>query len=469
MLVFDIVAYTAGKFFSPRFERWFSLPTVKVAKLKNVLRLFLPMATASLLFTLTPALINASIVRAAKDYEAALAAYSVARSLMMVLSAFTFMAPNAFLVLVHNEVSYRKFRNLIAAAAAASLFIGFLVIFTPLRDSILQNFLGLSNPLAERAGRAIAAMLLLPPLIIWRSFSHGVLIRKGKTSYWLWGALAGFLVLFLGLALARYFYFLNGAVYGATVVSLSTAADGSILHLCARKQPKLSFSDEQETAAVVRYRRIIRYFLPLLFTTWIMMLSPTFINAALARTYRPETALAAFAVTNSFIFAFESPVVALRNTILAFRATFTNLRMLQRFCIGIGGLATLVLCAVAWTPMIHFVLSSLFGISGEVHAWAVPAIRVMSPTLFIISWRQFQFAVLMRAHKTRIIGIATVVRVIVLVGALALALRLLTPILPSAVAAGAYLTGFLIETLIAFSIARRLVASARISGDRVLS
>ena len=420
------------------------------------------MATASLLFTLTPSLINAAIVRAALDYEAALAAYSVARNIMMMLAAFTFMVPNSFLVLVYNDSSYKKFRNSLVAAAAIAVCIGSLVVFTPLKNVILQGLLGLSRPLAAKAGDALTSLLLLPPLTVWRSFSHGVLVRKNKTPYWLWGALAGFIVLFLGLALSGMFSFLPGAIYGAIVLCLSTAADAAVVHGCVRVGAKLSFDDTGGPASSpLRYGQIVRYFLPLFFTTWIMMVCPILINAALARTARPETALAAFAVTNSFIFAFESPVVALRNTALAFRATYDNLRRLHRFCVGIGCLVTLFLCSIAWTPLVHFVLTGLFGVGGEVHEWAVPTIRVMSLTLLVLSWRQFQYAVLMRANKTRIIAQATLARIALLTLGLALGLRHLPSLLPSVVCAAVYMLGFLTETMIAYGFASRLVARAR--------
>ena len=51
-----------------------------------------------------------------------------------------------------------------------------------------------------------------------------------------------------------------------------------------------------------------------------------------------------------------APVVALRNTALAFRATYENLRRLHRFCVGVGCLVTLVLGTLAWSPAVHFVL-----------------------------------------------------------------------------------------------------------------
>ena len=91
----------------------------------------------------------------------------------------------------------------------------------------------------------------------------------------------------------------------------------------------------------------------------------------------------------------------------------------------------------------------------------IPTIRVMSLTLLVLSWRQFQYAVLMRANKTRIIALATLARIALLTLGLALGLRYLPSLLPAVVAAGVYMLGFLTETLIAFGFASRLVARAR--------
>ena len=430
---------------------------VKAVRYKSIIKLFAPMAAASLLVTLTAPLINAGIVRASGDYEAALAAYSVARNLIMMLAAFTFMVPNAFLVLVADASSYHKFRNFLVAAGCLALGIGAVVIFSPLESVILQSLLGLTPPLANKTANALKILLLLPPLAIWRSFSQAILIKKGKTHYWLWGAAAGFLVLALSIALSRAFSFLPGAMYGALVLCISTAADAAVLYWGVRivAGERYGKAGSEQAWPSLSYTQIVSFFLPLLVTTWIMMVCPTVINAALARTPNPETALAVFAVANSVIFAFESPVVALRNTTLAFPPTRANLVRLRGFCLMTGLAVTTALALVSFTPLINFMLSDLIGVDGEVHRLAVPAVRVMSAILLIISWRQFHYAVLMRADRTRTIALATLARIAVLLVGLFVGMRYFLGSPASTVAGPFYTLGFFTETAIAYSIARR--------------
>ena len=230
--------------------------------IKSIFKLFLPLALASWVSTLIPPLINAGIVRVSDDPEAALASYSVARNLIWLLAPFAVMVPNAFLVLVKNKNSYKRFRNFLVILCGIFLGIGLIVIYTPLKIVVLEILMGLTPSLAQKTEDALKVFLIFPLVSIWRAFSQGILIQRHQTRILLWGGIAGFLTLLAGVLLSRYLIFLPGAIYGAIMVILATGADASILHWKSRIWAGNTTSELQgEKNYLPTYLQIFNFFL----------------------------------------------------------------------------------------------------------------------------------------------------------------------------------------------------------------
>ena len=265
------------------------------------------------------------------------------------------------------------------------------------------------------------------------------------------GGLVGFGVCLLGVAGARGLAAVPGEVYGAVLLVAATTADALVLHLICRRTADPGGDDD----AVPTYARILQYFLPLVVTTWVMAVSRTVIDAGLARTPDPALALAAFSVAASVVFAFEAPVVMIRSAVLPFDHDRENTGRLRRFSLLVGAVVTAPVLLACLTPLGQVVLGRGIGLSGETREVALWAMRFMAPSLFILSWRQFNYGILMKRQRTEIIALSAVVRL----GYLTVALFAGLALWPDPrLAAAVYTTGFLVEALITHGGARRIKA-----------
>jgi hypothetical protein len=435
----------------------------KVAPWREIFRLFLPLTMASFANAFIPPFINAGIVRVADDIESSLAAYSVASNLTWLLSPFAVMVPNVYLVLVKNRQSFSKLRSFILLLCGGVIGAGSLLSFTPIADVVLGRVIGLTPDLALRATGTLRALLLLPLVSIWRAFSQGLLISRHRADIVWWGSLAGFLAVIAGVGVSRYLSFLPGDIFGALMALTAACVEAGVLQWGASRPYIGSFSDpaDGEGSYKLTYPDILRFFMPLVLTTWIMGLSPTVLNSGLARTPNPEVSIAAFSVATSLTFAFESPVMVIRNLALSLRETSQTMRRLRTFSLLVGVAMTSIVALIGFTKLAEITLVGLTGVSREVYNLSLPVVRILSLSLVILAWRQFYYALLMRNLKTRYIGHSAVARLLFLTAALFGGMAM-WPTLPGThIAAIAYIGGFIVETLIVYGCGFNLVPAKR--------
>jgi hypothetical protein len=424
----------------------------------TIFKLFLPLALASWITMISAPLINAGIVRVANPPEAALAAYAVARNLIWLFSPFNVMVPNAFLVLVKDETTLIKYRNFLIILSGAVLGFGLLVVLTPLWQVLLRDLMGLTLALAQTTRQALLVLLLSPLFTMWRGFTQGALIQRHQTKYLLAGGVAHFVILLLGVLAGRFVTLIAGAVYGAILFVVSSAADATCIHWLAKLTKPGAERDVESVASSksetgigdsgLTFTRIFIFFFPLMLTTWVMAASRTVINAGLARTLQPEIALASFSVAVGLVFAFESPTFVMRHTTLAFDDRPSTLKRLALFTLIVGTMMTLAILIISVTPAINVILRDLIGVTGAVFSQSVVSVQILSITLLILAWRQFNYALLMRVQKTRTIGFSAVMRFVFLTVSIFVGLRLWPDIPGAYLAAVVYACGFVVETVI---------------------
>jgi len=340
----------------------------------------------------------------------------------------------------------------LAAAGLAAL------IVPAVRDLLLRTILGLDAGLSAGTRDALLPLLAYPLLSIWRGFTQGLLIKRQKTGATIASGGAGFLVCLVGVGAAGYSRGISAEVYGALLIVASTTADALYLQIAASRAARRSSRQAASGSSapgesVPSTAQIVRYFLPLMVTTLIMAASRTIIDAGLARTVDPATALAAFNVAISVVFAFESPVVMLRNIVLAYDHTAPNLRLLRRFSLAIGGGLTAFLLVAMFVPVGTALFSAVVGSSGATGQIALWDARIASLALVILSWRQFNYGLLMKRERTDIVALSAVARLLFLVAGLVIGLALWSD---SRTAAVVYTAGFIIEGIITQAGAARI-------------
>jgi len=166
------------------------------------------------------------------------------------------------------------------------------------------------------------------------------------------------------------------------------------------------------------YRAIALLYLPLAASWALMLAEAPLINAFLARGPDPEVSLAAFGVALSIILVVEAPILMMLELSIALSRSMAAFRKIRVFYLIVAVGITALGLALFYTPLCQGLLCGLMRIPPNIAEATVPALRVLVWWPLPIGWRRIYQGILITDGRTRIISVATAVRLVVLLAAI---------------------------------------------------
>ncbi len=207
------------------------------------------------------------------------------------------------------------------------------------------------------------------------------------------------------------------------------------------------------------YGRIFRFWLPLA-ATWLMMAAEgPFLAAVIARLAAEQLNLAAYGVAYAFALVAESPVIMLMSASTALCRDADSYRKLRNFSFALSLLVSLLLALFLLPPFFDPFVRQLLGLPPAIADLTHGALLCLLPWPAAIGVRRFYQGVLIAAHQTRRVALATSVRVISMAGSALLLYQ--QQLFPGAlIGALALSIGVSAEALLTRYLARQAIATA---------
>jgi hypothetical protein len=161
----------------------------------------------------------------------------------------------------------------------------------------------------------------------------------------------------------------------------------------------------------LRQREIAAFFFPLLLNVQLMSVSHSVINAFLARQDDYVTALAGFSVAMVLHLFLASPSYQNHTVTIAMVHGRRSLQGVILFVLLVATYVSLVLAAVAFTPVGDWVLATFLGVTGEIAAGARAALGMLVFLPFITGFRGLFQGLVIKARRTGLVSFATGVRI----------------------------------------------------------
>jgi hypothetical protein len=166
--------------------------------------------------------------------------------------------------------------------------------------------------------------------------------------------------------------------------------------------------------------RVVRLWLPLAGSWFLMGVETPALTAFVARMADPELHLAAW---GSLVFplslVIEGPVIMLLAASTALAVDRRSYRKLLRYMWVMSAVLTLIHVAIAFTPLFDWVAGSLLGVPSQLHEAGRTGLQIMTPWTAAIAWRRLNQGVLIRSGSSRAVVVGTGVRMLVLLTMLA--------------------------------------------------
>ncbi len=388
------------------------------------IRFYLPLTLTSFLTVITHSFFNAGLARLPSP-EVYLAAFAVAKSLMHLFESPIMMVRQTVAALVEHGQSYRKVRGFMVGLVTVVVLFFAAIVLSGVGRWILANVMGLEGETLAASQRILQVFIVFPLAATLRNFLQGVLIKFQATPLLTAATVIRIIYVALFVAFMERITFVPAPfLAGFMFLSAISVEAISLLIMSRLVVPNTSqrldrrFKERDITAQAVNltFPLIFAFFGPLIITSLIKTLAQPLINIGLARTPRPELALAAYAVAWGLGMIVLSPTMMVHQVPLAFAddARPERIKAVRNFAAGLGVFLSVILAVLAFSPMGYWILIRWIGAGEAISSLSVDVLRAMVVLPPIMIAREFYWGLLMKRRTTAYLGKGKVVNVIAL-------------------------------------------------------
>ena len=414
--------------------------------IKNIYRLWWPLALTWLMMAVEGPLLAAIIARMA-DSAVNLAAYGIAFAFGLITEAPVIMLLSASTRLARGRADYLRLRMFAVVLCVAVTLLLLCLLLPPIFVPLSTSVLNLSSEVALQVRGALALLLPWPAAIGMRRFYQGVLIAHHRPGRVAVGTIVRLLAMTLTACLLWQIELLPGASLGACSLSVGVTAEALATRWLARQAIQQSLANSVTELAMPTYRALWRFYLPLAMTPLIGLSVHPVVTFFLGHGQHPLSSLAIMPVLYAVTFLFRALGLSFPEVAIAtLNDSPQNRPVVAKFAIYLGLCLGGGLFMIAFTPLNRFWFESLSGLSPELSAIAAAPLQIMAVFPVLTVAIGYQRALLIDAGVTVPVSEATAIEALGIFTLLAI--LILYSALPGVTAAAiAYVVGRLLAML----------------------
>lgn len=330
-------------------------------------------------------------------------ALAIESPIVMLLAAST--------ALGEDKQAYRLMYRFMMTAGAVLTALHALLAFTPLYDLLIVAALSPPAEIVEPARWGLGAMLPWTWSIAYRRFHQGLLIRYGDARAVSVGTLLR-LIANVASMVVTILLGLPGIVVAGLGISAGVMAEAAFIALRAR--PIVRDALPNKTGDLLSWRGFAHFYVPLAFTTVILLGSQPIGSAALGRMPEALNSLAVWPVLVAFVFLFRGLGFAFNEVVVsALKEKRVSFGDLTRFAHLLSAGLTALLGLVALSPLSRFYFAGVAGLDDTLAPLAVTAFvyAIFWPALSV--YRNLYQGVIVFSGQTRFVSESVVVSLLV--------------------------------------------------------
>ena len=334
---------------------------------KDVALFFFPLLLNVQLMSVSHSIINAGLARL-EDAVVLLAGFSVALVLHLFVASPSYQNHTITIAMVRGRKSLVAMTMFVFLIATWVSILLALLAFSPVGSFVLDRVLGVSPEVARGAREALALLVFLPFVTGLRGLFQGLVIRARRTGLVSLATAVRIVMLFAYLWIGQLWF------AGTRVAAFALlGCVGTETLVMAYFAWRLKLPAEQ--AGENNFAGILRYGLPLAYSSGMQQTVPLLINAIISRLPDGTLALAAFGVVRGFLFLLAGPMRNLQQAYLTLVRQSADNAVLMGFLIRVSFGMALVMLLIAW-PLNGPVLGTVMGLDAAMRhyiAWPLTA------------------------------------------------------------------------------------------------
>jgi len=356
-----------------------------------------------------------SFIARLSDAKFNLAAFGIAGSFAMLIEAPIIMLLSASTALVTGRNSYRKLKKFTDILNGAITGIHLIVLIPPVYDFIITDIMEVPDNVAKLAYTALVLFIPWSASIGYRRFYQGLLIRKGLTRMVTYGTIIRLSVIAI-TGLILYHAGLPGAYVGAAAMSAAVLLEALATRIMVSASLKEVMSTEDTENLHMSMRDVTKFYTPLAMTSVLSMGIHPIVTFFLSSSRMAIESLAVMPVVGSLVFIFRSVGLSFQEVNIALIGRGKhNFDILRKFAINLGVVVTLLITAMAFTPLADLWFINVSGLTKELAdlSYLPFKIMILLPAMTLIM--SFQRSTLVLGGKTGPISVSTTIELVVIV------------------------------------------------------
>lgn len=317
---------------------------------RGILKIWSPLALSWFMITVEQPILAAVVARSI-DPKVQLAAWGLAFSLVLVLSAPSISTLAASTALSRDKASYRQGRRYVIWLSVGLTAAHLLLAFTPVFDLVVFGLISAPAELAEPVRSGVRIMLPFIPSLAIRRFQYGVLIRCDRTRA---VSLGTVMRLILEVILAVVLFGLlrwDGVTVASTAISTGVVFEAVYATLRVRPVVRKNLLSVIPGDPILTWGRFLRFYLPLVITTFMQILLQPLVSASLSRMPDSLSSLALWPVLYGVLLMTNSAAYAFVESVIVLLDRPGSIELLRRFTWRLGLSLAAVPLALAITPL----------------------------------------------------------------------------------------------------------------------
>ena len=367
---------------------------------RGILKTWWPLALSWFMITVEQPILAAVVARSV-DPKVQLAAWGLAFSLVLVLSAPSISMLAASTSLSRDKESYRRGRQYMIWLSVGLTTVHFLLAFTPVFDFVVLGLISAPAELAEPVRSGARIMLPFVPSLALRRFQYGVLIRCDQTRAVSLGTLLR-LLLEVALAVGLFrFSGWDGIIVASTAISTGVVFEAIYATLRVRPVVRQNLVTVIPGDPPLSWKRFMRFYLPLMLTTFMQILLQPLVSASLSRMPDSLGSLALWPVLYGVLLMTSSAAYAFVESVIVLLDRPGSIEVLRRFTWQLGLSLAAVPLALAVTPFGNFWFMQIAALPPELLQQAKTALWLIIPLPALTALSSLFQGTLINSQRTR--------------------------------------------------------------------
>jgi hypothetical protein len=373
---------------------------------KAVALFFFPLLLNVQLMSVSHSIINAGLARL-ENAVVILAGFSVAMVLHLFVASPSYQNHTITIAMVRGRKSLLAMTLFVFLIATWASVLLALLAFSPVGTFVLDRMLGVAPEVAKSAREALGLLVFLPFITGLRGLFQGLVIRARHTALVSLATAIRIVMLFAYLWLGQ--LWLTGTQVAAFALLGCVGTETLVMAFFAWRIKLPADQDNDRT-----FVEIMRYGLPLAYSSGLQQMVPLLINAIISRLPDGTLALAAFGVIRGFLFLLAGPMRNLQQAYLTLVQHADDNQILVRFFLVVSSGMSLIMLLIAW-PLNELLFGTIMGLETGMRHYIVWPLTACALFPFLYGASNLLRGWFSGAHLTTRLGLSTFYKALLII------------------------------------------------------